>query len=359
MRGRGGSRGWKGVAARRARTGASAAALLLAFLAGSAAGAGAVIALRMPRTAGAFAAFAGRPETSPPPLGAVDSGRPSAWHASATALEGALQQEFGSRTFAFHRDPPYLLALERTPGFDDGRAETYQRVLRDLHTRFLTEFGSVARMPQEDAVLPVLVLADRDSYRRYCERVHGRPLAPMITGLYEVSRRRIVMYHSPLSGPEVLRHEGVHQLWHAIAGTDAPMDASWFHEGLAALFEFPPASPSGPPAASAPRLAVARAAADSFPLDALVAMRAQDVWNLVADGRNGGEIARRAQEAYALAAAWIHFLQVRHRRVLLEYMRAELSGTGGPQILRSIWERESGRPWEEAQEAFRVFLRAP
>lgn len=104
-------------------------------------------------------------------------------------------------------------------------------VLEDTH-RFVCD--DLGLRPPDGAPFDVLLFGGDRGYQRYVSRAIGR-LPHRTAGVYDHGLRQLVIWNRPNEDAMLatVRHEGFHQILHAVVG-DAPR---WFDEGLAECYE--------------------------------------------------------------------------------------------------------------------------
>ena len=288
-----------------------------------------------------------------------------------------LREEFGVDRIRFRDDHlPFLVAVERSERYPVDRViQEYAERLFQLYEFFRKDFASALALPEVDEVLPVVVLGSRASYDAYTRRVNdGEEHSPQIRGVYEFSRKRIVLYHNPVGPYEVILHEGVHQLVHFytrhFSHGGKITTTQWFQEGLGTYFEGFSRSPDGRilinPSVNKRRLRAVKSALAGpdpvyTPLAALTGMTIDGFWKWFREQREVDEIlsTRKAQTFYGESWALVWFLRngdPKYRPAFETYLRRELSGRGGKESFETVLRDHLRMGIEELEEAFIAWL---
>ena len=295
----------------------------------------------------------GSPDVVPPAAGPVVAQKPEPKkalsdpkyvdHDLGTQIKLDLRAEFGIDRFRFREDcRPFFVAVERGERYlADVVIKEYATRLGELYQYFRNEF----KLPPVDEVLPVLVLASRESYDAYRRRVNdGEEDPPQIRGVYEFTRTRIVTYHDPMANFEVILHEGVHQLVHhytrRMTREGSGTTTQWFQEGIGTYFEGFRRAEGMDPAVNESRLRGFRHAVSDpnralfTPINVLTGMTIDGFWNWYREQRRADEAiaARKTQAFYAESWALVYYLRSKggnHRLAFDEYFQLELEGKGG------------------------------
>jgi hypothetical protein len=330
------------------------------------------------QAAPAVAGVASRPpssEAEPVPPGSVTFADPS------SRAKQEILEDFGTGILFYEGTKPYLVAVEPSERyFARDLTNQYAERLEALMTAFCREFGDPLGFPEVKELLPVIVLASRESFDRYCEAHDNKRLDPAIKGIYEYGRRRVVLYHDFGVATDVLFHEGVHQLvhHHTLRYTqerrDRAVSTYWFQEGTGTYFEGFKRRPTGEIAIDVSvnhgRLATLKQTlhqhgmADFIPLSVLVGMTVEDFWRwyqqTMSEG-GGRETLRKAQLYYAESWAFVHFLRQKggnHRRVFDEYFRAETAGRGGKEVFEGLVRDHLRKDLSELEKEFVEYILA-
>jgi hypothetical protein len=288
----------------------------------------------------------------------------------------SLRREFGEGIFRYREERPFLVAMERGERYlTDEVIKEYAARLTELYGFFREEFSGTVKLGPVDEVLLVVILASRESYDTYTKRVNdGQDHSPQIRGVYEFTRRRIVMYHDPVAPFEVILHEGVHQLVDAYSRVFNPggraSSTQWFQEGLGTYFEgfrIVQGQIIPDPSVNRSRLpALKQAAADPnktyTPLAALTGMSIDGFWSWFREQRKIDEVlaTRKAQAFYAESWGLVYFLRSKggpHRRAFDEYFRLELEGKGGKASFEQTIAKHLGISLEELEAQFLQYVR--
>lgn len=289
-------------------------------------------------------------------------------------IKGTVMAEFGTGIW-FDAVGPYLIAIEPSDRTGRGVFEEYGRRLETLHDAFRREIGDPLKLPVIDETLLVVVLSSRERFDDYFRRHDGLTLAPEIKGIYDQSRRRVVLYNHADASCQVVFHEGVHQLVHAhtlrrTGGLRLPPKTYWFEEGLGTYFEgFRRAGEriEIDPDAGRQRLPVVKQALrspdrkDFIPLSVLVGMTVDDFWTWFQKGREGDAEAttRRAQLYYAQSWAFVYFLRQRggaYKSTFDDYFLAEISGRGGKEEFERLLRANLGLELSQLEGEFVEFI---
>lgn len=260
--------------------------------------------------------------------------------------EQAILEEFGLNFILYKAAKPYLVALEPSQRYVESEViEEYGRRLQTLLETFREQFGVRLGLPEVEGILPVIVLNSRPSFDRYCEAKDKKRMPAAVKGFYDSHRRRVIVYHDFNVPPEVLFHEGAHQLvhYHSLAATDGRPGPStyWFAEGLGTYFEgfrrrddgrfvFDTTANSGRLSTLKQTLAQ-RGMKDFIPLSVLMGMTVDQFWDWYEKSQlvEPEEATRRAQLYYAESWALVRFLlhtRPELRELFGEAFRAELAG---------------------------------
>jgi hypothetical protein len=270
------------------------------------------------------------------PAAAYVEPSPCAWEVRAAQEARRLEAEFGADRFTFVTEArPFLLAIERGEGVGDGAAERYARVLRDLSERFLRTFRAPLRLGELEAALPVLIF---------------RSPGGEVAGRYDYGRGRILMRDDPREGERVLAHEAVHQLvdaYRVAKEPDAPR-ATWFHEGVAMLFEA-----GGDPARGNPARRAGWPGRPTIPLLELTGLTTEDFWR-----RASAEGPAWARDCYAESWGLAYYLLLKHRAAFHTLFRLELEGRGGAGAFEQAIRRATGVPLESFEAEWSEFMRS-
>ena len=297
-----------------------------------------------------------------------------------TRLKGAIMDEFHTGFAFFECDAsrvgPYLLAFERSAAEPPERlASEYEGHLETLTLAFRREFGSRLLMPEIEGWVPIIVLASRPSFDRYCVRKNGRRMANALKGFYERGRRRVMTYLHGGSSREVLLHEGLHHLvhYHTVRESGARPSAPisyWFQEGLATFFEGYRRNAGGvlvmdPPTAG-PRLPILKkkllegGRRDIVSLNELLGMTVDDFWEWFERSvrEDAGMAEERAALYYSESWSFVHFLhrEGNPRKVLDEFFRAALAGRGSKETLERLVQEHLGKDLSQLDNEFEKFI---
>ncbi|AMV39192.1 hypothetical protein VT85_17270 [Planctomyces sp. SH-PL62] len=173
--------------------------------------------------------------------------RPMTADEMVTGLQAGAFADFG-----LHRTEHYLILYQSA---DDGFAKANGVLLEDLYRRLLEAFRK-HEVTVHEAEFPMVAVIFRteDEFRAY------RPVAPDVQAYYEVSTNRILLYDQPsreriepevnaLLKPQMVAHEGTHQILQNIGVhprlSNWPL---WLVEGLAEYCATPASSRKGAPA---------------------------------------------------------------------------------------------------------------
>ncbi len=289
-----------------------------------------------------------------------------------------LRDEFGVDRIRFKDDrKPFLIAMEKSERFSvDSVIREYAERLSELYDFFRQEFKSAIELPEIDDVLPVVVLASRESFDAYTRRVNsGEEYPSQIRGIYEPTRRRVILYHDFVAPFEVILHEGVHQLVHSymrrFGGNGGASSIQWFYEGLGTYFEGFRRSGDGQiflaPEVNRSRLpamkhAIAPQSNTYTPLAALTGMTRDAFWTWHRDQyRIDPELCNRKSQAfYAQSWALVYFFRTQggaYRRAFDEYFRLELEGQGGKESFEQTIRKHLDLALDELENQFIEYVR--
>ncbi|HEX7897076.1 MAG TPA: hypothetical protein VF950_04920 [Planctomycetota bacterium] len=288
-----------------------------------------------------------------------------------TRMEQSVLVEFGTGIILY-RARPYLVVLEPSNRYVESEViEEYGRRLGSLRSTFAAEFGDPLRLPPVEGVLPVVILNSRQSFDRYCEGKDQKRMPSAVKGFYDSQRRRVVVYHDFNVSPEVLFHEGAHQLVHYYTRretNDRPVPSTyWFAEGVGTYFEGFRRRDDGQwvfdTTAASGRLATLkqtlnqRGMKDFIPLSVLMGMSVEQFWDWYekSQGVEPEEATRRAQLYYAESWALVRFL--RHKGPVLrelfeEFFRAELAGRAGRDLVERFLRDRLGQELPDLDREF-------
>ncbi len=287
----------------------------------------------------------------------------------------AIFDEFGTGFLLYDRVKPYLLAVEYSERYiGTDLIVDYGKRLEALYAAFRRELGDGLEFTDVDEALPVVVLDSRESFDRYCERAEKKKMSPKIKGMYEYTRRRIVIYHGSDTPYVVLFHEGVHQLVDYYArlttGGDSAAGAYWFQEGLATFFEGFRYDAAGgidiDPGVNRRRLpivkqAVLQSRGDFIPIGVLLGLTVDDFWDWFEKGRGEpDETARKAQLYYAESWAFVYFLRQKggaYRKTFDEYVLAEIGGKGGKEVFAGLLKANLDMELSHLEQEFVDYIR--
>lgn len=310
--------------------------------------------------------------TEPPLPPAPVPTSPNIFHPEIALLKQQILDELGVHTLFHEAARPYLVALEPSQRYVESEViEEYARRLSTLRATFAAEFGDPLGLPPVDGLLPVLVLNSRQSFDRYCEARDKKRMPAAVKGFYDSQRRRVVVYHDFNVSPEVLFHEGAHQLVHyyTLRETDGRSVAStyWFAEGVGTYFEgfrrrddgefvFDATAASGRLATLKQTLGQ-RGMKDFIPLSVLMGMSVDQFWDWYEKSQavDPEEATRRAQLYYAESWALVRFL--RHKGPVLrelfeEFFRAELAGRAGKDLVERFLRDRLGQEFADLDREF-------
>ena len=305
------------------------------------------------------------PPAPAPPLGSI-------FDASMIQAEQAILDEFGTSFQTYKAVHPYILALEPSQRYVESEViEEYGRRLGTLLATFGREFGQPLRLPAVDGVLPVIILNSRQSFDRYCEGKEKKKMPAAVKGFYDAQRRRVVVYHDFNVSPEVLFHEGAHQLVHyyTLRETDgrAVPSTYWFAEGVGTYFEGFRRREDGEwvfdTTAASGRLATLkqtlnqRGMKDFIPLSVLMGMSVDQFWEWYekSQAMEPEEATRRAQLYYAESWALVRFLRHKgpaQRELFDEFFRAELAGRAGRDTVERFLRDRLGQELSDLDREF-------
>ena len=288
-----------------------------------------------------------------------------------------LREEFGVDRIRFRDDHrPFLVAVERSERYPVDRVvQEYAERLIGLYHFFRDDFAPTLALPEVDEVLPVIILGSRSSYDAYTRRVNdGEEHSPQIKGVYEFSRKRIVLYHNPIAPYEVILHEGVHQLVHFytrhFSEVGSVSTTQWFQEGLGTYFEGFRRTRDGrvliDPGVNHGRLRAVKSGLVGpdpvyTPLAALTGMTIDGFWKWFREQRAVDEIlaTRKAQTFYGESWALVYFLRnggEKYRHVFDAYFLLELSGKGGKESFEKVLRDHLQLGIEALEEDFIAYL---
>ena len=306
--------------------------------------------------------------------GYVPPGERHGWVGQLRAVKQLLYGEFPEERFAIKDAYPFLVFVEEGRRFvKTDIIDDYAKHLHLLYRRFQKELASELGLKPIQQVLPVIILNSRESYDRYCRHTNGDTMPAQITGMYEYSRRRIVIYHDPWSLYEVILHEGVHQLVHHFQETyeprnSHPVNSYWFQEGMGTYFEGFRRQDRRiilDPVGHRVRLPAVKEALrnDEFiPVGRLVKLSTEEFWNWF-DGYPAGDEASRAKLAqlhYAESWALVYFLlngdNGRYRRAFFDYFEKELQGSGTLENFETALSKRSKIDLPEFERAFIEYI---
>lgn len=293
-------------------------------------------------------------------------------------LKQELLVEFPGSTFAWSvRSRPFLVALEASARVAGGGwTDDVEQALELATTVFRREVSERLQLsPIRDTVLPVLVLASRESFDRYCDR-RGRRHGPDVKGFYEYSRQRMVTYRGQVPRG-VLLHEAVHQLVHCHLRRETqnrPVAVTyWMQEGLGCYVEPFRLRVDGEVGAD-PRLdrewlpmlqqVLSRPdRAEYVPLARLTGMTVDGIFDAFGAGKpdESADALREAKFCYAESWALVHFLRQggpRHRRVFDAYLRRELAGTASREVFERLVREELGLEPAQFEAQFIDYVRS-
>ena len=239
----------------------------------------------------------------------------------------------------------------------------HHRVRSLIHRRFREEFAGPLGLRVVDKVLPVVILNSRESYDEYCKARYGHKMPSQITGMYEYSRKRIVMYHDAWAPYEVIFHEGTHELVHHFTTAQNRDDLSyWFQEGLGTYFEGFRRMNGGivlDPESNRNRLPAVRQAIKSgefVPVSALLKMTIKSFWDWFDGHQDSDTRAKLAQLYYAESWALVHFMMHgedgRYRQTFLRFFKLELKGHGTIEAFERSLQATTGQDLAEFQKKF-------
>jgi hypothetical protein len=283
-----------------------------------------------------------------------------------------ILEELGTGTMLYTAVKPYLVALEPSQRYVESEViEEYGRRLGTLRSTFATEFGDALRLPPVDGVLVVVILNSRESFDAYCERTDKKRMPAAVKGFYDSSRQRVVVYHDFNVSPEVLFHEGAHQLVHYYTlretngkGADGTY---WFAEGVGTYFEGFRRRDDGQfvfdTTAASGRLATLkqtlnqRGMKDMIPLSVLMGMSVDQFWDWYEKSQavDPEEATRRAQLYYAESWALVRFLRHKGpalRELFDQFFRAELAGRAGKDLVERFLRDRLGQELSDLDREF-------
>ena len=295
-------------------------------------------------------------------------------------LRQELATEFpGSRFTISDAQRPYVIVLESCDRYVEAeRLREYAHHLELAHSVFRRDVADRLGLPEvKDALLPVLVLASREKFDRYCELREGKRQSATMKGLYEYVGRRIVTYQDSTVSRDLLLHEGAHQLMHyyQMQQTDSRKahQSFWLQEGLANYCEGFRRRIDGEVALDRAaeggrfpllrHVASGKNLAEFIPLARLVELSVDDYWDLVDRLRleDACEADRKAQIYYAESWALVHFLRQSgpaHRALFENCLRRELSGAGFRKAFAEVVRKELGLTLVELEEQFLKYVQA-
>lgn len=320
-------------------------------------------------------------EVHPAPLvkgGVNDTSRGlfETWEDKVRRIINDLYLEFGSNRLEFEERRPFLVAVEMGERFVAAElAEEYLQRLEALERAFNREFAQPLKLLEVRDVLPVVVLNSRESYEAYGKRVGHKSMSSQVTGIYEYSRRRIVLYHDARSPYEVILHEGIHGLIHyytrQISGRLDTFNTYWFQEGMAAYFEGFRRDDKGQvvlvPGINRNRLPILKQVLSTDPkslvaLEKLVGMSVKEFWDWYDSERDDPDRSRKAQLYYAEPWALVYFLRTgekgNYQKAFQRYFRAELEGTGGKEAFESALREELAKQVGDLEQEFIAFVKS-
>lgn len=300
------------------------------------------------------------PEAETPTAAAAPAPPPAAPQRTISIIDEEMARrqqeilnEFGTGFILYTAVRPYLVALEPSQRYVESELiEEYGRRLEALRDAFAAEFGAPLSLPPVEDVLVVIVLNSRQSFDTYCLDKDRKRMPAAVKGFFDSQRRRVVVYHDYHVSPEVLFHEGAHQLtdYYTLRGTNGKGASGtyWFAEGVGTYFEgfrrredgrfvFDATSASGRLATLKQTLGQ-RGMKDFIPLSVLMGMSVDQFWEWYdkSQALDPEDATRRAQLYYAESWALVRFL--RHKRPELrelfhEFFRAELAGRAGRDVV--------------------------
>ena len=331
--------------------------------------------------AGGFWIFGATPQAAAPAVVDAPTPAPPAPKPETAPLSFDLEMiqaqqkildEFGMGFLLYTTVQPYLLALEPSQRYVESEViEEYGRRMATLRRTFAAELGDSLRLPGVDGVLPVIILNSRQSFDRYCESKEQKRMPAAVKGFYDAQRRRVVVYHDFNVSPEVLFHEGAHQLVHYYTlretnGRAVP-STYWFAEGVGTYFEgfrrrddgqfvFDTTVASGR-LATLKQTLNQRGMKDFIPLSVLMGMSVDQFWEWYEKSQavEPEEATRRAQLYYAESWALVRFL--RHKGPALrdlfdEFFRAELAGRAGRELVERFLRDRLGQDLQDLDREF-------
>ncbi len=284
-----------------------------------------------------------------------------------------ILDEFGTGFLLYKAVKPYLVALEPSGRYVESEViAEYGRRLGTLLSTFREEFGNALGLPEVDGVLPVIVLNSRQSFDAYCVAKEKKRMPAAVKGFYDSQRRRVMVYHDFNVSPEVLFHEGAHQLVHyyTLRQTDGRLVPStyWFAEGMGTYFEgfrrrddgrfvFDTSAHSGRLATLKLALSQPGGLKDFIPLSVLMGMSVDQFWEWYERSQavDAEEATRRAQLYYAESWALLRFLRTRgslHKELLEEFFRAELAGRAGKDVVERFLRDRLGQELSDLDREF-------
>jgi len=293
-------------------------------------------------------------------------------------LRQEMAAEFpGSRFTISDELRPYVVLLESCERYVDAeRVREYAHHLELAHTVFRRDVAERLGLPEvKDALLPVLVLATREKFDRHCERRMGKRQPAGTKGIYDPLARRVVAYQDAVVAPDMLLHEGAHQLMHHYqlrqANSSTVHQSFWLQEGLANYCEGFRRRIDGEVALDRAtdggrfpllrHIASSKDRAEFIPLARLVELTVDDYWALVERLRleDPAEADRKAQIYYAESWALVHFLRQSGpatRGVFESCLRRELAGTAFRKAFAELVKKELDVSLVELEERFLKYV---